>query len=387
MVKKEHKFINVFRAFAAFWVIVTHSIMWGWTGLPFTLPNPKLAVDLFMIISGYLMAANAFARQADEPLTNLRNQVRFWLRRFFRIAPAYYLSLFIAVVASTYFLEGYKVLADIKMIPSGSTYDPMRIEYTWQNILLHISFLFGLHPTWSFSTFLPDWSLSLEMQFYIVFPALLIFLKKRNLARNALTVGVFTFVMGAVIGKLLGYYEPSLIIMKLNYFIACILTFYIINSTSELRQIWGLIVCAFILVSLDIRYKWSLPVLPCILFLFLYAGRMENSLNTPKWLLSVFNSKIVHFSSNTSYGVYLFHGFFISASGLLLVSYKNELSLSASEWGLFTLIFVIFFSYLTAYIVFRMVELPGISFGRVFVNRFLAPKPKVMEPPTELGKA
>lgn len=372
---KEHKFINAFRALAAFWVLVAHCMIWGgWTGV--SLPSPKIAVDLFMLISGYLMATNAFARQVNEPLTNFRNQLRFWLRRFFRLAPAYYLSLLLAVVTSAYFLGGYHELQNLNpsrwATPPGSViYDPMRIKYSLENIILHISFLFGLHPTWSFSTFLPDWSLSLEMQFYIAFPMLMLFLQKGNFIRPSIFVGVGAFVLGIVVNKLFGYYEPSLLIFKLNYFIAGILAFYIINSDIEIRKSIGLVVCAFVLVSLDIRYRWGWPVLPFLLLCFIYVGWLENHSCAPGWLLKILNSKLINFASDTSYGVYLFHGFFISTSGLIMAKYGEQLLLSPLARVLLISIFVTIFSYSTAYIVFVVIELPGIHFGKLFIRRLL----------------
>src|SRR5262249_6832637 len=88
---RELAFINLFRSIAAFWVLAAHCMIWGgWYGLP--LPSAKIAVDLFMMISGFLMASNALARGSIEPLGSLRSWLRFWLRRFFRLAPAYYVS-------------------------------------------------------------------------------------------------------------------------------------------------------------------------------------------------------------------------------------------------------------------------------------------------------
>jgi peptidoglycan/LPS O-acetylase OafA/YrhL len=228
-----------------------------------------------------------------------------------------------------------------------------------------------LHPTWSFSTFLPDWSLSLEMQFYIAFPTLMLFLQKENLIRPSMIIGVGAFILGIGLNKFLGYYEPSLLIFKLNYFITGILAFYIINFGRKVKQTIGLTVCAFILVSLDIRYKWSWPILPLLLFCFLYIGRLENISRIPNWLLRILNAKLIRFASDTSYGIYLFHGFFISASGLILANYGERLALSPSERVLLMLMFVTIFSCLTAYIVLRAVELPGIQFGKLFIQRLL----------------
>jgi peptidoglycan/LPS O-acetylase OafA/YrhL len=41
------------------------------------------------------------------------------------------------------------------------------------NIMAHIFFVFGLHPDYAVRTALPDWSLSLEMQFYALFPMMM----------------------------------------------------------------------------------------------------------------------------------------------------------------------------------------------------------------------
>ena len=60
-------FLDGLRALAAFSVLTCHCMIWsGWpgSGIPL-LPGPgmlaKMAVDLFMIISGFLMAYNAEA--------------------------------------------------------------------------------------------------------------------------------------------------------------------------------------------------------------------------------------------------------------------------------------------------------------------------------------
>jgi peptidoglycan/LPS O-acetylase OafA/YrhL len=51
--------------------------------------------------------------------------------------------------------------------------DPSRPEPTGANILTHITFLFGLFPQYASNDVLPDWSLSLEMQFYVAIPLIL----------------------------------------------------------------------------------------------------------------------------------------------------------------------------------------------------------------------
>lgn len=111
------KFLNGLRAIAAFSVLFCHCIIWSGlmgeghiAGIPGIIA--KMAVDLFMLISGFLMANNMHNRAPKEPPEKGKTWLVFYIRRFFRIAPAYYLSLLIAVLFQDAFLEGYQTLAD-----------------------------------------------------------------------------------------------------------------------------------------------------------------------------------------------------------------------------------------------------------------------------------
>jgi peptidoglycan/LPS O-acetylase OafA/YrhL len=368
---KEFAFIKCFRAIAALWVLSAHCMIWGgWYGIP--LPSGKIAVDLFMMISGYLMAANASARSDYEPLMSLRNWLRFWLRRFFRLAPAYYLSLALAIVSSRYFLAGYQKLQSLNpgRWPAGDVYDPARIEYTWSNIMLHLSFLFGLSPTYSYSTFLPDWSLSLEMQFYFVFPALLLATEKLGLIRSTIFIGVPALICGFGISRTIQYYEPSLLLFKLNYFLAGIMLFRFLAVDTSRRKRLTLALCAILLVCIDLQYGMQLVVLPLLLLAMLILGWLEAAHRTPKLMSSIINSRIIRFASDTSYGVYLFHGFFISASGLIISSQKNLLALPPWQRVLLLFMFVALSAYMTAYLSFRVIESPGIRLGKRAIEKF-----------------
>ena len=367
---KEYTFINLFRATAAFWVVFEHCLVWGgWSGVP--LPPAKIGVDLFMIISGFLMAANASARDRFEPLTSARHRRRFWLRRFFRIAPAYYLSLALAVATGSYFLGGYAELQKLNPAQwaAGGVYDPARFEYSAGNILLHLGFLFGLHPTASFSTFLPDWSLSLEMQFYAAFPLLYLAMRKFGVIKTALGLGLPVFVLGYGISSLVFYYEPSLLCFKLNYFLAGMVVYYVLNETAGARRRLLLAASALLLVSIDFRYGANLAVPPVLLLSMLALGWLETTGQTPAWLARVLGGRVVRFASDTSYGVYLFHGFFISASGWLISRSDSLLLLEPPQRVVFMLAFVSTLAYALAYWVYRRVELPGIRLGKRVIEK------------------
>lgn len=373
-VVKELEFISLFRGLAAFWVLASHCSIWGGYDLP--IPSPKAAVDLFMVISGYLMVANAYARRAVEPLDDVRNWKRFWIRRFFRLAPAYYLSLALAVLAAEYFLGGYKHLQEISSGPwqEGGVYDPLRIRYTLENILLHLTFLFGLHPQYSFSSFLPDWSLSLEMQYYLAFPALLLLAYRMGALRSAFLVGIPAFLVGLWVSSGLTFYEPSLLPMRLHCFIAGMLMFGVMEPGLGHRRRLTLQLGAIFFVSLAFAYGESPFALLVLFIAMLQLGWMEKTASRPRWLAATVSNPVTRFASNTSYGAYLFHGFFLSVAGWLFASSETLRALSPLLRVQFLLAFVTAGTYSVAYLVYRYVEVPGIRLGsRVLRSGLLRP--------------
>jgi peptidoglycan/LPS O-acetylase OafA/YrhL len=321
------------------------------------------------------MAASASARVKTESLTKSHSWLKFWLRRFFRIAPAYYLSLLLAVVFSHSFLECYKLLQGLN--PSswmvGGVYDPGRIEYTPLNILSHLSFLFGLDPKLSFSTFLPDWSLGLEMQFYFIFPALMLLMQKQGFLKISLLVSLFSVPIGFYIARHVEYYEPSLLLFKLQYFIAGILAFKIVSRGESGNQIL-MIACATILVSLESEYGQELFVLPFLLLAIILFGYLERNHIAPKILIKLINSHFIKFSSDISYGVYLFQGFYISACGYIFTKNSYFLSYTPLERVGAMFFFCATLSYITGYCVHRWVEIPGINLGRTISNQLFSRK-------------
>ena len=365
---KEYKFINLFRALAAFWVLIAHCMIWGgWYGLP--VPNPKIAVDLFMMISGFLMAANAMARSQFEPLDDTRNWLKFYLRRFFRLAPVYYFALFMVVLLSDSFLGGYHELQQIypERWANNGNYSPLNVEYSFTNIMLHVSFLFGLHPTYSASTFLPDWSLSLEMQFYIVFPLLITLLCRFGVLRMGIVIGFGAVVAAYFINKSVDFLEPSFILLKLQYFIAGIFLFYCLIDNSWYKKA-GLLICASLLLIAEMKYGNKAILLPLLLFVMYGLGLMEALNKFPVVLNLVLNNRLVRFASELSYGVYLLHGFFISLFGLLLVEIPELMALSIQQRIIVMFLFVGILSYIASYIVYKVIELPGIKLGKKVIK-------------------
>jgi peptidoglycan/LPS O-acetylase OafA/YrhL len=122
----------------------THAAVPGWpiTGRGF------LGVDLFFVISGFLIVTLLLRERRRTGTTSLR---KFYVRRFLRIFPPYYLTLaFVAAIA---------------WLKPGDSSAQLRHELPFA--------LFYVANMVPMSTLLAiTWSLSVEEQFYLVVPAL-----------------------------------------------------------------------------------------------------------------------------------------------------------------------------------------------------------------------
>ena len=145
--------LDLLRAVAIIIVVIYHAALAG-----FKLPGRVdrfgwIGVDLFFVLSGYLIGGQLLASLARNQHINLG---RFFTRRALRIMPAYF------VVLTIYF-----------SLPSWREY-PGMAQPPWK-FLLSVQNI-GLHGGTSFSH---AWSLAVEDQFYLALPFLLLFLYRR----------------------------------------------------------------------------------------------------------------------------------------------------------------------------------------------------------------
>ena len=215
-------YLDGLRGIAAVWVFLSHvQILSGLRALPI-LSYGESAVDLFMLLSGFLMAHHYLERQHSEPWESFTTWRSFWIRRFFRISPAYYVILMVALLAEPYIGGARTAIASFW--PVTATADSRYLDRSVGNIVAHLTYTFGAIPKYAFDTPLPDWSIGLEMQFYAVFPFLMLLIARFGKYRTAIALaGACAFASAIAPTEFAGFTMPSFLPLKLYVFLAGIL--------------------------------------------------------------------------------------------------------------------------------------------------------------------
>ncbi len=142
------------RAVAVITVIAFHFV-------PAVLPGGYLGVDVFFVISGFLITALLLRERANRGRISVPV---FWLRRVRRLIPA--LALVVVVCSAVAALIGGDVLVGLASQLVGAA----TFSSNWIFIVQGASYFDATTP----ELFRNLWSLAVEEQFYLVWPALLL---------------------------------------------------------------------------------------------------------------------------------------------------------------------------------------------------------------------
>jgi peptidoglycan/LPS O-acetylase OafA/YrhL len=374
-------YLNGLRALAAFSVLTAHCMIWsGWPG--FGLPHvpesgagepgaaAKMAVDLFMILSGFLMVLNVHQRSATEPMSKLNSWFIFYIRRFFRIAPTYYVSIIVAVLLAGPIIEGLDTLSHRIPWMDKINYNANGIKYTIENILLHVTFVFGLFPVWVDAVTLPDWSLSLEMQFYLVFPALMLLSNRFGMLKVcALLVPICMF---ATAMWRLNFPEPSLLLFKLPVFCVGMLLCHatIVSARSE-RFVLRLAAVALTLTQFQFYGRGTIGIMAVAAFIAVLTVEARGGVfaTLQQRILGILDNRITQLWSDMAYSVYLFHGFFIAIIGGALFHSPTFVAFNPHARTAILFVAVLIGTIVVSTFVHRVIEMPGIKAGRRVISR------------------
>jgi peptidoglycan/LPS O-acetylase OafA/YrhL len=294
---------------------VTAVAMHHWLPRGFDYPLVS-GVHLFFVLSGFLITGillDARPRHEAVGRSELGYTLRaFYLRRFLRIAPAYVLTLVVVVY-----------------------FNVAGIRDTW---LWHAAYLSNVH------IFLRNdwiglvghfWTLSVEEQFYLAWPLLVLCLPWRLLP------SMFLFVTaGSVLFRAVGeVFFPGRVMWNLltpgyldSFALGALLSYqnHVPNVAvaAVLRRSGAVILACFAMAVIRKRMPgWRLVFLDPLLFAIAYTCLINIAANGARGPLGwVLNQPLLRYAGRISYGLYLAHNFAPLPVRELLVHYPSLLA-------------------------------------------------------------
>lgn len=184
--------IEILRGIAVLMVVFHHA-----SGNLFTWTTPNMerfyayfsgwvGVDLFFAISGFVIARDLVPRLLAAPRgeATTRMVLAFWVRRAWRLLPSAWLWLLVMLIASL-------------AVNQTGAFGPFRtnLEATVAGLLQVANFRFAeAFMQWPYGASFVYWSLSLEEQFYLLFP-LVILLARRYLLHAMILLVLLQFFL------------------------------------------------------------------------------------------------------------------------------------------------------------------------------------------------
>lgn len=341
---KRYEYLDFLRGLAVLLVLITHlhsffdyPIVNLWGGLG------ARGVQLFYIVSGYTIY---LIYQSN--IKTINDATGFLIKRFFRIAPLYFILL------PVYFFTFYTLENGFSL--SG-----------WLNLVTHYLFINGFFPEYLNSIMHVEWSIFVECIFYLIFAILSIFKRLANMKILFLFFGVCS-----LISYLIGYFfysdtqEIRFYIYLTPYFqmYNFILGMYLAKMILEnnlpkflmKKSTLNLSIFIFLLMPFHIGSTTIGTYLSSLLFVVLLSYLATQEREFPKLFLRI---------GTLSYSIYLVHFLLI-----LLVKHFGVTGIVAT-------CIVLIGTLLTSMLTYKYIEIPGMNFGKWLFNKYSKRKIKV----------
>lgn len=313
------------------------------------------------------MIKNYNERKDINPWNKSNTFTLFWKKRFFRIAPLYYFLL----AVSLFFNEELGQFREIISFAwsSSSTSLDRYTDSSLANIISHLTFTFGFIPHFSYRTPLPDWSIGLEMQFYLLFPFIMLFAYKFDLFKAISLSVLICIACRWAFPDFFRFPMPSFILIKLHLFLVGT-ALYMYIFTRQNNYLILILTLPFATLVINTETTFSRLVSQYILILIMYIslrkstknnGIVNKAITTFRSLLS---TRLFQFFGDVSYSVYLLHLLIVIPVIGWLITNTNFSLLGGYE----RLVIVMAISFPIVYAIstalYKFIERPGISLGK-----------------------
>lgn len=270
----------------------------------FSLPLAVMGVNMFFVLSGFLISL-ILIKAKEKVASNGLIIKQFYIRRFLRIFPLYYLVIFVGLIIN---------------IPNA------RLDLAWlatYTVNLRMAFNNG------FMGWFPHfWSLSVEEQYYIFFPIIMVLVPRQyylHLGLSLIVAGLATRFLPFLIPSLaahkawftFGFTTCCLDSFGLGFLLAYFFYYHHKRLSGFLKQ-YGYVFFALGILALVIRvatssgsfwYLTSFRLLTSAAF-FGLIGKAAYSGYTG-WFEAFLKNRVVVYLGKISYGLYIYHFFVI----------------------------------------------------------------------------
>ena len=298
--------IDGLRAIAVLAVIVFHVEF-----LRF-LPGGFTGVDMFFVISGYVISRSLAERQT-RPLSAFLLQ--FYQRRVLRIVPALLVVLLCSVLVSTLIIPPVWLSSQNEDTGLAAFFGLSNLVLAWQTDTY-------FSPQAEFNPYLHTWSLGVEEQFYLIFPVVFVLwlrYRENNLiARYLLPILTLASLAWCAVQSQAAPLSAFYLLPSRFWELAAgALLFQVINQGHGARlRPWhlqvmllaglALLVTGFILTPAGrFPYPWALVAV--LGTLLLIAGMVLNGDRRPGPLLTMLQWPVLTYAGRLSYSLYLWH--------------------------------------------------------------------------------
>jgi peptidoglycan/LPS O-acetylase OafA/YrhL len=298
--------LDALRGWAVLGVVLVHSAQLA----PSEGPEAKIAaagqygVQLFFIVSA-LTISMTYESHIARYGTNFRSQVAWFTKRFFRIAPLYYLA------AVLYPIEQYAIYEFSRHRYGGLVHVP--------DVIANMLFLHTWIPSANNSVVPGGWSIGVEMFFYTLVPFCWMVVPIRRRVRVLCLSAIGFLIVTEFVSKVLTgsffigdntylYYwfpaqAPVLTIGLVFYFLYKSQLRSPSGSTPTIIWLGGFLI--FFLTGIYLgTWKDIAPVLTPTILAVAYICAI---LGLRDWLRYIVVSKLLTFLGRISYGVYIYH--------------------------------------------------------------------------------
>lgn len=352
------KQLDALRAVAIFFVLCNH---WFQEGRMFyKISTIVSAPDIFFTISGFLITAILLndrikaEASGDSKGTVLKH---FYLKRILRIFPAYYLTIFITW------------LADHRSVPNYSSY-------------LTFTANFDMYKNEYWGSMAHLWSMSVDQQFYLCWPFVILFVPKKILPYS-----ILLFIITGILSQHLNVNKEFLFLLPQTCLdalgLGALLAWVVVLKNKFLPGFFKILSCLCILsllfIVLEIYSKYSFYLhhrtLIAIIISWVIAYFIRHQNDQKNYFIMAFNKKPLLLAGKISYGIYLYHVVLFTYCYKLLDPLNTFLSfpsfLKTNQYFLIAenLVVVIAIAWLS----WKFLELPISNLKRYFKPRKMAP--------------